>query len=128
MLDYFSDREKSRRKESRMEDRRVFERINTKMPLRFLNPTNGREGIADTVDISANGVGFVTNENLSALTSLEMWLGIPDYREPLYTRGRVVWSGTLSDTGQQRVGVRLEKAELMGLARVLWVRGRVKNN
>ncbi len=107
-----------------MEDRRVFERINTKMPVKFLDPSSGREGKADTIDISANGVGFVTNENLSALTSLEMWLGIPDYREPLYTRGRVVWSEALPETGQQRVGVRLEKAELMGLARVLWLKKR----
>jgi len=105
-----------------MEDRRIFERINTKMPLRFLNPTNGMEGMADTVDISANGLGLVTNESLSVMTPLEMWLDIPDYREPLYTRGEVTWSKPLPETGQQRVGVRLEKAELMGLARVLWIK------
>ena len=107
-----------------MEDRRIFERINTKMPLRFLNPINGREGTADTIDISANGLGLVTNENLSAMTPLEMWLDIPDYHGPLYTRGEIVWSEPLPDTGQQRVGVRLEKAELMGLARVLWIKGK----
>jgi hypothetical protein len=107
-----------------MEDRRIFERINTKMPLRFLNPTNGMEGMADTVDISANGLGLVTNESLSVMTPLEMWLDIPDYREPLYTRGEVTWSKPLPETGQQRVGVRLEKAELMGLARVLWIKGK----
>jgi len=111
-----------------MEDRRVFERINTKMPLRFLNPINGREGMADTVDISANGLGLVTNGSLSAMTPLEMWLDIPDHREPLYTRGEVVWSEPLPDTGQQRVGVRLEKAELMGLARVLWIKGKSRKN
>ena len=111
-----------------MEDRRIFERINTKMPLRFLNPTNGREGTADTVDISANGLGLVTNENLSATAPLEMWLGIPDQHEPLYTRGEVAWSKTLPETGQQRVGVRLEKAELMGLARVLWIKGKSRKN
>ncbi len=105
-----------------MDDRRVFERINTKMPVKFLDPSSGREGQADTIDISANGVGFITDKNLSVLTPLEMWLGIPDYREPLYTRGEVVWSEALPETGQQRVGVRLEKAELMGLARILWIK------
>ena len=107
-----------------MEDRRGFERINTKIPLRFLKPTNGREGTADTVDICANGLGLVTNENLSAMTPLEMWLGIPDQHEPLYTRGEVIWSEPLSSTGEHRVGVRLEKAELMGLARILWIKER----
>jgi len=105
-----------------MDDRRVFARINSKFPVRFLDYTSGREGRADTVDISANGVGLVTQENLSVRTPLEMWLNIPDHHEPLYTRGEVVWADEpFSDSGQRRVGVRLEKAELMGLARVLWM-------
>lgn len=103
-----------------MEDRRVFARINTRMPVRFLNPSNGIEGQADTVDISANGLGVVTNQDLSVRTALEMWLAIPDQHEPLYIRGEVVWSKASGNTGEQRVGVRLEKAELLGLARVLW--------
>ncbi|MDD4980043.1 MAG: PilZ domain-containing protein [Candidatus Omnitrophica bacterium] len=105
-----------------MEDRRVFARINTSFPVRFLDPTRGIEGRAETVDISANGLGLVTQENLSSRTPLEIWLDIPDQHEPLYTRGNVVWSQASSDAGQQRVGIRLEKAELMGLARVLWMR------
>ena len=107
-----------------MEDRRVFERINTRLPVKFLDPLSGREGQADTTDISANGLGLVTNESLPAMTSLEMWLGIPDQHEPFYTRGEVVWSEPLPGTGAHRIGVRLEKAELMGLARVLWLKER----
>jgi hypothetical protein len=107
-----------------MEDRRIFARINTRLPVRFLDSTSGREGQADTIDISANGLGLVTNESLSAMTPLEMWLGIPDQHEPLYTRGEVVWSESLSSAGDHRLGVRLEKAELMGLARILWLKER----
>jgi len=107
-----------------MEDRRVFERINIRLPVRFLDPSSGREGKADTTDISANGLGLIINESLPTTTPLEMWLGIPDQHEPLYTRGEVVWSESLPGTGEQRVGVRLEKAELMGLARVLWLKER----
>ena len=107
-----------------MEDRRVFERINTRLPVRFLDPSSGREGNADTTDISANGLGLIINESLPVTTPLEMWLGIPDHHEPLYTRGEVVWSDNLPATGEHRVGVRLEKAELMGLARVLWLKER----
>ena len=107
-----------------MEDRRVFARINTRLPVKFLDPSSGREGKADTINISANGLGLVTNESLSMMTPLEMWLGIPDQHEPLYTRGEVVWSEPLPGTGGHQVGVRLEKAELMGLARVLWLKKR----
>ena len=102
----------------------MFARMNTRLPVRFLDPSSGREGQADTVDISANGLGLVTNESLFAATSLELWLGIPDQHEPLYTRGEVVWSEPLLGTGEYHVGVRLEKAELMGLARVLWLKER----
>jgi hypothetical protein len=107
-----------------MEDRRVFARIDAKFPLRFLDRSSGREVEAETVDISANGLGLVAKESLTAKTPLEIWLDIPDQHEPLYTRGEIVWSKTLADTGQQRVGVRLERAELMGLARVLWFQRR----
>ncbi|MEI6631663.1 MAG: PilZ domain-containing protein, partial [bacterium] len=100
-----------------MEDNRVFERINARFPLRFLDPVSGREGEAQTVDISANGLGMVTHESLEPHTPVEMWMSIPDQHEPLYTRGEIVWSNSLADPRQKRLGVRLEKAELMGLAR-----------
>lgn len=105
-----------------MDDRRVFARIDAKFPVRFLAPWGDNEREGQTLDVSANGVGFVTEENLLPNTPLEMWLDIPDHHSPFYTRGEVVWSKGLSDAGQQRVGVRLEKAELMGLARALWVK------
>ena len=104
-----------------MEDKRVFARIDTKFPLRFLDLNSGREGEAETIDVSANGLGLVTNEPLAPQTPLEMWLRIPDQHEPLYTRGEVVWSRAVDGGERQRIGVRLLKAELMGLARVLWL-------
>ena len=107
-----------------MEDNRIFERIPVKFPLNFLDSRSGGEGEAEAVDISANGVGFITPKKLSDMTPLEMWLHIPDKHEPFYTRGQVVWSKAMPDEERQRIGVRLEKAELMGLARALWTQGR----
>jgi hypothetical protein len=104
-----------------MEDRRVFERKSVNFPLRFLDPASGKEGRAETVDISADGLGLVTKEDLSVRAPLEMWLFIPDKHAPLYTRGEVIWSQDLADTTGQRVGVRLEKADLMDLGRALRV-------
>jgi hypothetical protein len=99
-------------------DRRVFERFATKMSLRFLNLNTGREGFAHTRDFSAKGLGLVTSHNLTPRSLLEIWLDIPDKGEPLYTRGEVVWAKCLAPE-QFRVGVNLEKADLMGLSRVL---------
>jgi hypothetical protein len=98
------------------EDRRIFERFPVTFPLRFLDLKKSKEGQAKTRDISAKGVGFLTNEKLLPQTYLEMWIEIPERAEPLYTRAEVVWS-TAQGANEYRVGVNLEKAELMGLAR-----------
>lgn len=109
-----------------MEDRRIFDRIKAKLSLRFLDINSGREGRAETMDISANGLGLVTQGNLPVNTPLEIWLDIPDHHAPLYTYGKVVWSQGIADTNVQRVGVCLKKEELIGLARVLWAREKNK--
>lgn len=102
----------------KMEDRRIFQRFRVKYPLRFLEMESGKEGIASTSDISARGMNITTAEQLTAPMTLEMWLTVPDRGEPLYTRGEVVWSKPLSESEYQ-VGINLEKAELMALARLL---------
>lgn len=107
-----------------MEDRRVFARMDARFPVRYMDTSSGQEGKADTIDVSANGLGLVTQESLALRTPLELWLGIPDQHEPFYTRGEVVWSQSHSASGNYRLGVRLERAELMGLARVLWLKNK----
>ena len=103
-----------------MRDRRVFARICARFPLKFICPGRENECFAETVDISAIGVRFLTKERLSARTPLEMWLDLPGQQELFYTRGRVVWSSPMPENGGYRVGVHLEKAELMGFAKILW--------
>jgi len=105
-----------------MEDRRIFTRISVNFQLKFLDLETGKEGEAQTIDISANGVGFVTKDILRERTPIEMWLIIPDHHEPFYTQGEVVWSSSLGEDGLQRVGVHLEKEDFIGIARALWVK------
>jgi len=100
------------------EDRRIFSRFPANLSLRFLNLNNNAEGQAQTFDISAKGLGMVTEERLHPNTPLEMWLNIPDRGEPLYARGEVVWSNNY-EQNRFRTGIELEKADLMGMARVL---------
>lgn len=102
----------------KMEDRRIFERFRAHFPLRFLSVGENRECRAVTQDISAKGVGFVTNEELIPHAPLEMWLEVPDKGEPIYARGEVVWSKMVEPT-RFRAGVELEKADFMGISRVL---------
>ena len=101
-------------------DRRLFARIPIKLPIRLLASGQDREVKAETVDISANGIGLLGKEEFSPQTPLEMWLELPDNQSPFYTRGEVVWSRPMPEADEFRTGVKLEKAELMGLAPVLW--------
>jgi hypothetical protein len=100
------------------EDKRIFERFSTRLPLKFLDLYSNKEGRGETLDISAKGIGLVANTEIEAQTPLELWLEIPDKGEPLYTRGQVVWSEML-EQNKCRLGVNLEKANLMGLGRAL---------
>ena len=107
---------------AKMEDRRLFARIELKIPLKFLDSSSGREGMAETVDISGNGVGivtFVTKEDLVLNTKLELWIEVPDHHDPFYTSGEIVWSQLLSDGALQRVGISLDNIDFIGLARTL---------
>ena len=102
----------------KMDDRRIFERLEKRLPLNFLNLDTGIEGQALTEDLSAKGIGMITGRQLEPKTPLEMWLRIPDKGEPLYLRGEVVWSKP-QGINEYRSGINLEKADLMGISRVL---------
>lgn len=100
-----------------MQDRRIFARFPVNYPLRFIDLNTNSEGEARAENLSAKGLGVVTNKELNAQTPLEMWLKVPDSGEPLYARGEVVWSERL-EPNKYRVGVELEKADLMGMSRI----------
>jgi c-di-GMP-binding flagellar brake protein YcgR len=101
-----------------MEDRRIFERFHARFPLRFLSMGENKEGKAFTQDISAKGIGMTTDEELAIHTPLEMWLELSEKEEPAYARGEVVWSKMI-EPNRFKVGVELEKADLMGVSRII---------
>ncbi len=99
-------------------DRRTFERIPVSIPLTLINLDSDKVvEQARTCDISAKGVGILSRKYLSSGDRLELWLKMPDRREPFYTRGSVVWT-RLQPTGEYRTGVSLERAEFMGMSRI----------
>lgn len=99
------------------QDRRVFERILISLPVKLLDLDENRELEVNTCDLSAKGLGIVSNEYLKSGDRLELWLNMPDKREPFYTRGAVVWS-KLQGKDEYRTGISLEKAEFMGMSRL----------
>jgi hypothetical protein len=100
-----------------MNDHRIFERFRKNFSARFIG-LDGKEGIAKTYDISAKGLGLTTSQELESQANLEIWLDVPNSTDPLYTRGQVVWT-RLSGNGGFRSGIALERADLMGISRLL---------
>lgn len=98
-------------------DHRIFERFRKEFSARFIG-LDGKERQAQTFDVSAKGLGLSTADGLEANTPLEIWLNVPNSTDPLYTRGQVVWS-RLAGAGGYCSGVELEKADLMGMSRLL---------
>lgn len=103
-----------------MTDKRIFERFGKRLSARFIDLNSGEEGGAQTVDVSAKGLGFSTEQELKLHANLEIWLDLPEMRGPLYTRGQVVWSKEQGEH-EYRAGIELEKADLMGLSQVMRV-------
>jgi len=96
-------------------DKRVFQRIPLKITMRFLNTITNKWNLVHTEDISANGIGLVTDRQVQPETPLEMWLPVPNKGETYYTRGEVVWSRGV-EPDKYRVGVRLDRVDLLGMS------------
>ncbi|MDD5347211.1 MAG: PilZ domain-containing protein [Candidatus Omnitrophica bacterium] len=106
---------------SESEDKRIFARFPVNLSLRFLDLLSNREGQAQAVDVSAKGIGLMTEAHMRPMTPVELWLKVPDKGDPLYTRGEVVWSEMIGPE-KFRTGINLERADLMGISRVLRTR------
>lgn len=99
-----------------MDDHRIFERFKREISARFVG-LDGKEGTARTFDVSAKGLGLSTDRELESQANIEIWLSVPNSSDPLYTRGQVVWSRAAGKGYQS--GVELERADLMGISRLL---------
>jgi len=102
-----------------MIDRRMFERFKVDLPIRFLCKETNKEGKGRIIDISAGGGGLIlTTEEVGVGMHLEMWIEVPDDKDPLYITGIVVWS-TKIEQEVFRVGVQFDKVDFMSMWRIL---------
>jgi len=99
-------------------DRRDFARFSVDLHLQFLDPVNNIKGEAQTKDISAKGIGIFTKENLPPQTDIEMWITVPKREEPLYVKGKVVWTQATEDN-KYRIGINLDHIDLVGVSHIL---------
>ena len=106
-------------KKNDFRDRRIFIRFPIKLPIKFLPMGKQKKSKAETIDISANGIGFISKTEMSRNTPLEIWLDAPNRDKPLYFAGKVIWSKIRGVKFQQwRTGVLLKLANLIDLGRL----------
>ncbi|MFH0739233.1 MAG: PilZ domain-containing protein [Candidatus Omnitrophota bacterium] len=102
-----------------MQERRIFERFQVELPVKFSYPGGAKEGMGKIVNISAGGGGMiVTEEKLLPATRLDMQMEIADDKEPLCVKGEVVWT-MVAAAQVYKIGIKFDEVDFMGISRVL---------
>lgn len=74
-----------------------------------LVPVDGKEGspfsTTKTVDISRDGIGFVSNHSIPVHEKIAIELALRPDTEPVLVIGEVKWVSRISDTDQYRIGL-----------------------
>ena len=100
-------------------ERRLFQRIKVDLPARINDVATGRLIRVKTYDISAQGVGILSEERLDKATPVKISVSVPHIkRRPLTTYGRVIWVKP-ETRFSWRIGLSLEKPEFAGLSSLL---------
>lgn len=108
-------------------ERRKHPRFPIKLQLKYCreNGPNQEDGYAHTNDISAKGMGMVTDEQLAPDTAIDIWIQIP-HDELIHAKGKVIWSKLFEL--KYRAGVSLEYPELNPISLALrTIQGQLKD-
>ncbi len=100
------------------QERRKYPRFNLRLSLRLSKAGDKRARVAESFNISAQGIGLLAGEEFPRDAQLDIWVELPDRKEPLHTKGKVVWFKQV-DVGQYQGGVELERPDLAALTRIL---------
>jgi hypothetical protein len=100
-----------------LKERRMFERFVARLPVKFSE--SGDNFSADTYmrDVSAAGAKLVVGQPLSLEDKINLWVRVPDGKEPLRLTGQVIWT---KESGRNAwdAGIRFSKIRFMDLHRV----------
>lgn len=98
-------------------NRRMFDRFEVDFSAE-IKPLQTEEGnFGQCCDISASGLGLLTEEKLAPEANLEIWLGVPDGHSPFRSLARVVWSKQVQEN-KWRSGLEFQKVDFMGVRRI----------
>ncbi|MDP2939506.1 MAG: PilZ domain-containing protein [Candidatus Omnitrophota bacterium] len=100
------------------QDRRLFERIEAKYPLRLTTKVEPFKADIYLRNFSASGVKVITKQKLSIDKEIDFWIEVPDGYKPIHFQGKVVW---LRDEGKNvwDAGISFKNVNLMDCHRLL---------
>ena len=80
-----------------MKERRASERLSVKSSVKFLCQGQEKQQKGEILDIGNDGLGIVSQKELTPNTTLEMWVKMPDCPNPFRVRGKVIRSAPMKD-------------------------------
>ena len=109
-----------------VEDRRVYERLSARFPVKIKDSRNDYGTDFFLTDISAGGLKLLSKEKLYLHDFLSLLIKLPDGQAPITLNGEVVWSKSL-EPQEWEIGLRFHKIDYLRLYRFLKVQSPSEN-
>lgn len=97
----------------RSKNRRVFVRYACNFLISIFDKTANKEEDVQAQDISAEGIGVVSDKSFKEGDDVEIWIHLPKDSSPIHTHGTIVWSK--KQAGYWRAGLKLDTYDLLPL-------------
>ena len=98
-------------------DRRIFERFRINLHLVCVPKEPGDNREVNAFDISAQGLGLISDTNLTPGAKCDLTLRIPALDKEFPAHGTVIWTKKFNT--RFRCGLQLDPSHLMGISTVL---------
>jgi len=99
-------------------EKRAFTRFPIRISLNYFDSNSNKTLESETHDISAQGLGIITDEELPSGTYLQIILKMPDNGEQVSRKGKVIWSKNIYPP-KYRAGVQLEEPKIKPISLIL---------
>ncbi len=96
-------------------ERRVFTRLSVNIPATYVDPILNNTVDAHTLDISAVGLGLLTDKKLDVGVNLEIRL---HNGEEITAKGKVIWMKSTDDS-KYRIGINFDGPRLDPISLIL---------
>ena len=100
-----------------IEDRRTFERFNLELAVSYSGENCPERNYVHTRDISASGLGIISDNMLVDGSELDLALRVPTIDKEFPAKGKVIWSKRCGNSF--RAGIALDRSELMEVSTIL---------